>query len=346
MTAIGLCLQAGGALGAYEVGAVTRLLRAGLRPVVLTGVSIGAINAAVLAAARNSDPAAALKELWAHLVVEPLPIPTAARQTLSAMTGIANFYRPHANLFGAMQWTSWYDLAPLGETLERLIDVERLNQPERVRVALTATNVATGRLERFSNTEARLGIEHVMASAALPPYFPMVPVDEGVYWDGGLFDHMPLRALLDSLTVEERKDLPLYVLDRVTEGSAIPGNLHEVGDRMLEILFQNKSWDDFGGPEGLRGYARLIDAIDQALSSDSPVRRDPQYDKLVEYRCLKNLRIVNCPHRPLSGAVDYSADTVQARMEIGWAAADAHLRRFPETGAAVAASPRRPPHRS
>ncbi|WP_158284048.1 patatin-like phospholipase family protein [Azospirillum sp. TSO22-1] len=329
MTAIGLCLQAGGALGAYEVGAATRLLEAGLRPVVLTGVSIGAINAAVLAASRDPDPAAALRELWNDLEVPALPVPPVVRQALTSMTGIPGFYRPHTDPFSLGAWTSWYDLAPLADTLERLIDVERLNQPERVRVALTATNVQTGILERFCNADARLGIEHILASAALPPFFPMVRVDEAMYWDGGLFDHMPLRAMLDSLTPAEREDLPLFVLDRETRGSTIPENLHEVGDRVLEILFQNKSWDDFGGPQGLRQYAGLIDAIDRALPRDSAVRRNPQYDKLMEYRCLKNLRVVACPHQPLSGAVDYSADTVETRIRAGWSAADEHLRRVP-----------------
>ena len=73
MPRMGLALQGGGALGAYEYGAVTRLVELGWEPVAVAGVSIGAATAAAVAGARDGDVCASIKRLWHEITLKPLP---------------------------------------------------------------------------------------------------------------------------------------------------------------------------------------------------------------------------------------------------------------------------------
>ena len=149
-----IVLQGGGALGAYEYGVLRALYeqRPGFRPVAVAGVSIGAITAAVLGGART-DPIAALDALWrAKLTVTaptgPLGLPAQVDRSL-ALLGNPGMYQLRAGLFTA-PWllTSFYDTAPLRQTLAELVEPARLNADDP-RVIVGATNVGTGEMEFF-----------------------------------------------------------------------------------------------------------------------------------------------------------------------------------------------------
>ncbi len=329
MTDIGLVLQGGGALGAYEYGAVTRLIEAGARPVAITGVSIGAINAAAIAGAKDGDIARSLRTLWERITLPPVPfVPAEQQATLSAM-GNPNFYRPRTDYFSLPNWTSLCDVSPMKNTLAEILDFDRLNDTTRMRIAVTATNVATGALTRFTNLEDRLGPEHILASGSLPPGFPMTEIDGQHYWDGGLFDNTPLRALMDLLSPQEERSLPIVVIDLFPTHAAIPTNLQEAKARQMEIAFENKYWDEFGGPDGLIAYAKMIDELDRDLPDDARARRNPAYAKLLEYRCMQNLTVIPSPHAPMTGGMDFSAYGVKSRHDLGYQAADAFLKQNP-----------------
>jgi NTE family protein len=129
---VGLVLQGGGALGAYEWGAVTALLElmdkaetAG-REVVLkgvTGVSIGAINAACIVGSKDrTDARRRLKDLWEDLRLDTPPFLPAQAQRDLAFFGLPGFYTPRADLWALPGWTYVYDTSPLIETLRRHVD--------------------------------------------------------------------------------------------------------------------------------------------------------------------------------------------------------------------------------
>ncbi|MGF1455268.1 MAG: patatin-like phospholipase family protein [Alphaproteobacteria bacterium] len=329
MTEIGLVLQGGGALGAYEYGAVTRLIEAGARPVAITGVSIGAINAAAIAGARDGDIARSLRTLWERITLAPVPfVPAEQQATLSAL-GNPNFYRPRTDYMSMPNWTSLCDVSPMKRTLSDILDFERLNDTKRMRMAVTATNVATGALTRFTNLENTLGPDHILASGSLPPGFPMTQIDGQHYWDGGLFDNTPLRALMELLTREEERSLPIVVIDLFPTHAAIPSNLQEAKARQMEIAFENKYWDEFGGPDGLIEYAKMIEDLDRELPESSSIRKKPAYERLLEYRCMKNLTVIPSPHAPMTGGMDFSAHGVKSRHDLGYQAADAFLKDNP-----------------
>ena len=203
-----LVLQGGGALGAYQIGAYQALAEHGLLPDWICGISIGAINAAIIAGNPPERRLARLEEFWDAISWPTLFAPTGG-ETLHALYNTAsyaeamvfgqpNFFqpRPISPFFappGAAA-TSFYDAAPLRSTLLRLAGFD-LIAAKTIRLSLGATDIATGDLRFFDNWQDRIGPEHVMASSALPPAFPPVQIGERFYWDGACVSNTPLDAV-------------------------------------------------------------------------------------------------------------------------------------------------------
>ncbi len=338
MPKMGLVLQGGGALGAYEYGAVTRLVERGWQPVAVTGVSIGAISAAAIAGARDGDVRASLKRLWDAITLPTVPfLPPDRQETLSAF-GNPHFWRSRSDFFNIQQWTGLCDVSPMHETLQSIVDFKRLNDPAQTRLSVTATDIATGGQVSFSNYVARRGTaarvipsvhsitltpEHILASGSLPPGFPPTVIGDRAYWDGGLFDNTPIGALLDLLEEEEIDTLPIYVVDLFPNGSAVPNNLVEVQGRMMEISYENRFWAEYAGPAGsLPAFTGMLEAIDRELPEGSPVRDLEPYRRLQRLRALKNLKLIQAAHAPMTGGMDFSAYGVERRFKTGYAAVD------------------------
>ena len=198
-TKTAIAFQGGGALGAYSLGVLRYLYESepGFRPSYVSGVSIGAFTAAILASAPE-QPLHRLEQFWAELSIADLPfVPRWLEGNLSAF-GNPAFYRPRMDYFDFANWTSYYDLSPIRATLERYVDLGRIARGE-VKLAVTATDIASGEVVSFSNTDASkpLTLEHVIASGSLPPGFPPTVIENRAYWDGGLFSNTPLSALFD-----------------------------------------------------------------------------------------------------------------------------------------------------
>jgi NTE family protein len=224
MPKMGLVLQGGGALGAYEYGAVTRLVELGWHPVAVTGVSIGAATAAAVAGAPDGDICRSLKRLWEAITLDSVPFWPPERQTTFSIFGNPRFWRMRYDVFSYQDWTSFYDVSPMRETLAEVCDFSQLNDPTHMRVAFTATNVQTGDQVCFANfvgnpdsvyyvtpriSRVSLTPDHILASGSLPPGFPMTMIEGVPYWDGGLFDNTPIESMLDLLTEEELESLPI-----------------------------------------------------------------------------------------------------------------------------------------
>lgn len=338
---VALVLQGGGALGAYEWGAVNRLLEAGYRPVAVTGVSIGAINAAAIAGARGGDIQESLRRIWEAITLPTLPfVPELVQGMLSAF-GNRNFYALRTDYLSLPGWTALCDLSPMRRTLEEICDFARINDCRQMRFAVTATDVGTGRSVRFFNDgKQRICADHVLASGALPPGFPMARIGERHYWDGGLFDNTPLRPLIDLLTEEEIKTLPIVVIDLFPgsgEREPIPTNLFEVKHRMMELSFENRFWEDYGDLGSYRDYAAMLEALNQAVPQDSPMRANPEFVALLRRRCLKNLHVIPSMHLAMKDGLDFSAAGIRRRERLGWEAVDLHLAKDGFAQAEVAA---------
>jgi len=338
MPKMGLILQGGGALGAYEYGAVQRLIELGWQPVAVSGVSIGAITAAAIAGARAGDIGASLKRLWDVITLAQVPFWPAERQAAFSMFGNPGFWKTRDDYFNLHQWTSLCDVSPMRESLATICDFERLNDASHMRVAMTATNVMTGDQVSFSNyvgsadapnsvtpklAPTKLTPDHILASGSLPPAFPMTFIDGVAYWDGGLFDNTPIESLLDMLDEDEIEHLPLFVVDLFATHAALPANLTEVQERMTEISYESRFLLHHADADGsLVPFTKMLEEIERDLPPDSSVRGSEIFRRTLRLRALKNLRVIQADHAPMSGCMDFSAYGVESRHKRGHEAVD------------------------
>jgi NTE family protein len=282
-------LQGGGALGAYQAGVYAGLEEAGMVVDWLAGVSIGGVNAALIAGNPPRRRVERLREFWdrssAHL---PFSLPARlamlrphvnrAQAALVFAFGVPGFFvpRPVPPMFtreGTMSALSYYDTGALKATLEELVDFDFINS-KQVRLSLGAVNVKTGHSQYFDNAKMELRPEHVMASGALPPGFPPVNIDGELYWDGGIVSNSPLIYVEDEA---DRDDALVFQVDVFSAEGALPSNLDQVNERLKDIQYSSKSRFNsmhVKEREDLRGALhRVIERLPEALQSDPDVQR-------------------------------------------------------------------------
>src|ERR1700692_667861 len=252
-----LVLQGGGALGSYQAGAYQALCHFDFEPDWIAGISIGAINAAIIAGNPPEKRVARLKEFW-ELVSSPVPWnPIASGDrgrslfnetsaALIAAFGVPGFFQPRfppAPLWpqGSPQALSYYDTAPLRKTLERLVDFDRINDL-KTRLSVGAVSVTTGNFKYFDNVEfkklgKKIGPEHIMASGALPPGFPSVVVEGEHFWDGGIASNTPLDYVLEDIA----EDLLIFQVDLFSARGPLPMTLLEPTEREKNIRYSSRT---------------------------------------------------------------------------------------------------------
>jgi len=257
-----LVLQGGGALGAYQAGVYEGLHEAGIELTDLAGISIGALNAAIIAGNPAERRVERLHAFW-NTICQPYVGPVAnplfehslfqindlARQFLGAvhagsalMVGQKGFFHPRfppAALSAALDpaCVGHYDTRPLKGTLETLCDFDRINDGG-LRVSVGAVNVRTGNFAYFDNRRTRLRPEHFMASGALPPAFPAIEIDGEYYWDGGLVSNTPLSRILEQNLA---RDTLVFQVDLWSARGPVPRSLSEVGDRVQDIRYSSRT---------------------------------------------------------------------------------------------------------
>jgi NTE family protein len=277
---IALVLQGGGALGSYQVGVYEALAGSECEPGWISGVSIGAINAALIAGNPPERRIERMEVFWdmmsARRVWPFTPEGDWFRQlrnrTSAWMTmtlGQPGFFKPRTlNPWlqppGADGATSYYDSAELRQTLEDLVDFDRLNNGA-MRFSVGAVNVRTGNVVFFDTQRQRIGPEHIMASGALPPALPMVRIEGEFYWDGGIVSNTPLQYLLDQ---EEDLSSLVFQVDLFSARGEIPREMADVATRQKDITYSSRtrqSTDSFRRVFDLR--MKLLDAL-QRLPKD------------------------------------------------------------------------------
>jgi len=335
-----LVLQGGGALGAYQAGVYEGLAEAGYEPDWIAGVSIGAVNAALIAGNAPAERVARLREFWRRVSAYPiLPMPEAgspfhaaasnASAALTAMLGTPGFFAPRLPpatlaLGGDPAALSLYDAAPLRRTLEELLSFETLNGGG-VRVSLGAVDVQSGNSTYFDSALERLDARHVMASGALPPAFAPVEIRGRAYWDGGIVSNTPLWYVLD----EPRDDRTLvFQVDLFSARGARPRSLVQVMERHKDIQYSSKTrlnTTQMGELHRMRSVLhRLWDRLPE------PLRADPELAALAARRpgTVDIVHLINRRQGFTTFGKDYefSAPTLRERWQAGLADARATLR--------------------
>ena len=338
---IALLLQGGGALGAYQAGVYEALAEADLRPDWVAGTSIGGINSAIIAGNPREARVAKLREFWELVSRSPfgldgdlgslLPKGDAARafaQQMSAMHCYACSACPvftrrgfPSVLFqppGTLEATSFYDTTLLKATLERLVDFDLINSESHdVRLSLGSVNARSGQLVYFDSTTDIIRAEHVMASGALPPWFPAIEIDGEYYWDGGVVSNTPLEWLAR----HRLPDTLAFQVDLWAAPGELPKNVPEVMTRMKEILNSSRTiYRTDGYKEINHLYATLFRFLGQ-VPEEFKRGEDAEYLMSVARRCVHHL--VNLVYRPTSpeGASkddEFSRRSIEERWLAGY----------------------------
>jgi NTE family protein len=264
---VALVLQGGGALGAYQAGVFEGLSEAGIECDWAAGISIGAINAALIAGNEPARRVDRLREFWSTVAAPPVLPATApwwanaaelggpaARTALgwfeasrAVLEGQRGFFVPRvpSPTFAAQaepEALSYYNTAPLAATLERLVDFDRINHDSAMRLTVSAVNIANGNFEWFDSQRGpwagRIKSAHIIASGALPPGFAAVEIDGQHYWDGGLVSNTPLSAVLDE---EPRRDTLAFQVDLWSALGPLPKNMPDVEERTKDIRFSSRT---------------------------------------------------------------------------------------------------------
>ncbi|MGH7120745.1 MAG: patatin-like phospholipase family protein [Acetobacteraceae bacterium] len=250
---IALVLQGGGALGAYQAGVYQALHEAGLEPDWVNGVSIGGINAALIAGNPPERRVERLREFWETVTARPVwpvaPDGDVMRRAhnlwsawLTMTLGQQGFFEPSyppawSRPRGSKGATSIYDTSPLRRTLLRLIDFDLLNSGA-TRIAVGAVNVGTGNFFFFDSSDSELSVEHIMASGALPPGLPMIAVGTDYYWDGGLVSNTPLQHVFERAGSQ---NMLVFQVDLFSARGSIPRDLIGVAARQKDIQYSSRT---------------------------------------------------------------------------------------------------------
>ena len=313
---IALTLQGGGALGAYQAGVFQGLHEAGVEPNWLAGISIGALNTAIIAGNPPAKRVERLLQFW-ETICQPafgLPLPAfiehaffnssdAVRKAFTATQAVGalvegqkgffvpRFPPPLPTVSGPPQAASYYDTAPLKATLESLCDFDRINSRE-MRVSVGAVNCGTGNFAYFDNTQTTLRAEHFMASGALPPGFAAVEIDGQYYWDGGLMSNTPLYEVIQTTP---RRDTLAFQVDLWSAIGPVPDNITDVQGRMKDIQYSSRTRLV---TDMLQRSQRFRHVLREVLDRVSPDQRDDPWCKLAEdLSCSKRYNVIHLIYR-------------------------------------------------
>jgi len=347
-----LVLQGGGALGSYQAGVYEGLAEAGVHPNWVAGISIGSINAAIIAGNAPERRAAQLRGFWESICRQPwwtpaapaaLPsgaerLPAAWRPWLDAVSSTQSLLHGQNGFFVPRPWqtlpvvpgdprgASYYDTRPLRATLERFVDFERINDPTLMRVSVGAVNVRSGNFVYFDNTERRLRAEHFMASGALPPGFPAIEIDGEFYWDGGLVSNTPLQQVLSA---RPRRDALIFQVDLWSARGELPRDLLQVAERQKDIQYSSRTRMVTSTAHAEQELRRLLGAALERLPESE--RQGPWYEHLAAQACNARRNVIHLiyqdkPYESYAKDFQFSLLTMNEHWSSGLADLRASLR--------------------
>jgi len=326
-----LLLQGGGALGAYHCGVYEGLAEFGVTPNWFVGISIGAVNSAILAGNPPERRVERLRTFWdrasAFSTFEPpawleflRPMLGRVNFATVASWGIPGFFKPRAlppdlATSGSPEALSYYDTAPLRSTLEELVDFDLINRGE-VRLSLGASNVRTAESVYFDNRRTRITPDHVLASGALPPGFPAIKIDGEYYYDGGIVSNSPLTYVWDE------KPLTTALILQVNLFNArgpLPRTLDQAMERVKDIQFASKMRFNL---QRARELFAMREALGRLLAKLPPdLKADPDVQKLTPLCDNRDWTIIHINNRrPQHGGQAKDAEFSRPAVNERWAA--------------------------
>jgi NTE family protein len=334
---IALLLQGGGALGAYQAGVYEALAEADLHPDWVAGISIGAINSAIIAGNPPKRRVDALREFWHAVSASPLGIPyfrqvnyddiqhqlvNQVRAMGILLFGAPNFFVPRMpppTVWppGSPDKASYYDTAPLRATLEQLVDFDRINAGE-MRFSVGAVDICSGNFTYFDTTTHKIAFEHIAASGSLPPGFPATKIGDEYFWDGGLISNTPLEWVLGS---RPRRDTLAFQVDLWNARGELPKDMIGVEVRHKEIIYSSRNraaTDRYQYIQKLRcAFANLLKQMPEELreSADAKLLLAEADDKVCN---IVHLIYRARPYEGIAKDFEFSRRTMEEHWQTGY----------------------------
>jgi NTE family protein len=337
-----LVLQGGGALGAYQVGVYQALHEAGIEPDWVIGTSIGAINAALICGNPPEHRLERLNAFWRQVeqqgiaagALDPFGVFAMLGTMNTVLRGIPSFFTPNLGALrgtratSSVEQASYYSTAPLRQTLHELIDWDYLCDC-RTRLTVGAVNVCSGEMRYFDSREEPLGVDHVMASGALPPAFGAIRIDGEPYWDGGIYSNTPIEAVLDD---KPRRDSLIFAVNVWHQKAAEPRSIWEVMARQKDIQFASRADSHIARQKQIHRLRHVI----RELTKELPAAKqgDAKVKELASWGCGTQMHVAHLLAPRLDSEdhtkdIDFTPNGISLRRQAGHADTMRMIERAP-----------------
>jgi NTE family protein len=327
-----LVLQGGGPLGAFEYGVCKALYeKEGFDPEIVCGVSIGAMQAAIIVGCKNDSPIEALGEFWE--LCSTLENPFLSHEMNIKLNKYDNpgMYSLNYKMFlNPDNVPNQADLSRLRTTLNKLIDFNKINNTDQ-HLVVTATNIESGEIESFDNKSKNpITVDHIIASGSIPPFAPPIEILGNHYWDGALFSNTPLLPAYKKLRTFPGSDdeiiRELIIIELFPKRGTLPKTMAEVKNRMLQLQFEPKSDEELEYIRKVNENIDIMKEIDTLLPPDSKVRKMKAYkEQLKQNKVHKFTLIEHTEPEKIGAFIDWTKTTITKRIEEGYRDGLQHL---------------------
>jgi NTE family protein len=327
---VGLVLQGGGALGSYQAGVYEALASSEYTPDWIAGVSIGAINGAIIAGNAPHQRVERLRSFWEEITAPTMlwpqttgPLATGQRwasEMMAVAFGQPGFFAPSPpqSWFPPDRRLSYYTTSALKTTLERLVDFDRIGKETRLSVGTVDVETSDFIYFDSANPKMKLGPAHIMASGALPPGFPPIEIEGRQYWDGGLFSNTPLQYMVD---YSPRRSRVIFQVDLFpAHARHRPTNLDEINEREKDVRYASRTRLTTHMLRERHNVRHVINELHKLLPPE--IAETEQAKRLYEHGCVTTMDIVQLIYRPdePQGALkdfEFSRPTMELRWQQG-----------------------------
>src|SRR5215470_16022614 len=336
-----LVFQGGGALGAYQAGVYQALHEAEIEPDWIIGTSIGAINASLIAGNEPEHRLERLQEFWRRMRRKELwnrsswpGAADTANYWTTVLGGIPGFFEPNPLAFfgshvrlGA-EAAGFYSTAPLEKTLSELVDFSLIARC-KPRLTIGAAHVRTSEMHYFDSRTSEITVRHVMASGALPPAFPAIRIDGGLYWDGGILSNTPTEAIFED---NPRRNSLIFAVHMWNPMGPEPETIWEVLHRHKDIQYSSRVATHITRQRQVHKLRHVVSELVKFVPEAD--RNHPVLKDLAEYGCLTRMHVVQLLAPRLDNEnhtkdIDFSSTGIRLRWEAGYADTTRALQRAP-----------------
>jgi NTE family protein len=330
---VALVLQGGGALGAYQAGVYQALHEAGVEPDWVSGVSIGAINSAIIAGNAPEQRLERLRMFWERVTDRTVWLHNpegdifrrarnATSSFMAAMLGQPGYFKPHAinpwfSPAGASTATSYYDNEPLRATLLELVDFDMLNQ-KTCRFSVGTVNVLSGNFAFFDNATTEITPDHIMASGAIPPALAPMKIGSDYFWDGGIVSNTPLQHLLAQ---DDNTNCLVFQVDLFSAHGPLPRTIQDVEARHKDIMHSSRTrqvTDMFQRLQRWKGRAHR--ALLKVPEADLTEEERGMLERLADLPVHTIIQLIRQPqaHDGTNKIYEFSGTTMRENWSLGY----------------------------